>query len=666
MIDLVVVGRAALGLAFGVAFLQLGISGLAIWQRKVALTHAARNSSIVLAAIMTIAVASLTAGFLSRDFSIAFVADTSSRSMPVGLTISALWGGQEGSLLFWAWVLSLFSSIATYRMSSRDDVLAPWGIGTLALIGLFFLGVLVFVSSPFQRLVAAPPDGSGLNPLLWDSGMQVHPPMLLTGYMSFTIPFAFATSILAAGRVSQLWLREMRNWMLIAWAIQSAGLLLGAWWAYRVLGWGGYWGWDPVENVALLPWLVATAYIHSALAQERRGQLRAWSIGLVLTGFALAIFGTFVVRSGILTSVHSFALSNVGPIFLIFVGVVLVAAVLMFIYRLPLLRTPLAIDSFASKEAGFLLNNFLLLAVAVAVFWGTVFPIISELIQGSRIAVGPPFYSQVTVPLLLTLLALLGIGPLLAWRRTTLHAAWRSTRWPVTLALVTSAVLIALGMRVGLAVLGFSLAAMVITGALLEFSRSLRTHARMANGIRAARIGVIGNRRRLGSHIVHLGVAIFAVGVIGSSSFSEETSVTLARGKSAVIDEYRVTYRGLSTRSEPGLTTIQADIDVDRGRNSSSRLTPSRRIHTGWENQPTSDVAIHTTFPALDDIYILIDDWEPDGSSASFRILVNPLVPLLWVGGMLYFIGVMVVAYPWNGTRRLPGLTLPVPPSAIR
>ena len=659
MFDLVVVGRLALGLAFGVAVLQLTMSGIAVWRRSPDFTDAARNAAIVLAAVVTTAVSTLAAGFLSQDFSIAFVADTSSRSMPLGLTISALWGGQEGSLLFWAWGLSCFSALAAWRMTTRDEALAPWGIGTLAAIALFFIGVLVFVSSPFQRLVVAPVDGRGLNPLLWDSGMQVHPPMLLTGYMSFTIPFAFAVAMLAAGRLSQDWLREMRNWMLAAWAIQGAGLLLGAWWAYRVLGWGGYWGWDPVENVALLPWLAATAYIHSALAQERRGQLRAWSVGLVLLGFALAVFGTFVVRSGILTSVHSFALSDVGPIFLTFVGIVMVIAVLAFLYRLPMLRAPMTIESLASKEAGVLLNNLLLIAVLVAVLWGTVFPIFSELVQGVRIAVGPPFYAQVAVPLLLIMLGLLGIGPLLAWRRTTGRAAWRATRWPILVAIVVSVVLLAMGLRAGLAVLGFGLAALVAAGALLELARSV--HARTPKSANEPRIALrlVGSRRRIGSHLVHFSVAVFAIGIVGSASFGQERAVRLAQGESATVDGHTVTFRGLRPVTQPGLTTIYADLDVERGDQSPARLTPSRRIHAGWENQPTSDVAIRTTFPGLDDLYVLLDDWEPDGSVASFRILVNPLVPLLWVGGALYFIGVLVIAWPAAAPRRAPTASSP-------
>jgi len=404
----------------------------------------------------------------------------------------------------------------------------------------------------------------------------------------------------------------------------------------------------------VLRWREAACYCHSALAQEGRGRVRSWSVGLVLLGFALAVFGTFVVRSGILTSVHSFALSDVGPIFLTFVGIVMVIAVLAFLYRLPMLRAPLPIESLASKEAGVLLNNLLLMAVLVAVLWGTVFPIFSELVQGVRIAVGPPFYAQVTVPLLLIMLGLLGIGPLMAWRRTTAHAAWRATRWPILVAIVVSTVLLAVGMRAGLAVLGFGLAGLVAAGALLELARSVRARTPESASEPRIALSLVGSRRRLGSHLVHFSVAVFAIGIVGSASFGQESAVRLAQGESATVDGHTVTFRGLRPLSQPGLTTIYADLDVERGDQPPARLTPSRRIHAGWENQPTSDVAIRTTFPALDDLYVLLDDWEPDGSVASFRILVNPLVPLLWVGGALYVIGVLVIAWPAAAPQRAP------------
>ena len=662
MLDLVDIGRIAIGLAFGVATFASLVAVASIWRRTPELAEAARNALGVVAAVATTAVVTMAAGLLSRDFSIAFVADHSNTDMPLGLTLAALWGGQEGSLLYWTWGLSVFAAVAGRRMLSVDRGLGAWGIVVLAIILTFFLGTLAFATPPFQRLAVAPTDGRGLNPLLWDSGMQVHPPMLLAGYMSFTVPFAIAMAALLGGAAPQRWLREMRNWMLLAWAIQGIGLLLGAWWAYRVLGWGGYWGWDPVENVALLPWLVATAYLHSALAQERRGQLRAWSMGLVLAGFALALFGTFVVRSGILTSVHSFAISEVGPIFLVFVGAVLIVATLAFLYRLPMLRAPEPITSVLSKEAGFLINNFVLVAIAVTTFWGTVFPIISEIVTGARVTVGPPFYAQVNVPLLLILLGLLGIWPLMAWRRTSWAAAWRATRWPILAAAAVSALLAILGMRHGLPLLAFALAAMVIAGVALEYRRSIRAGVRPAGEAASSgpRLRIVGSRRRLGGHLVHLGVALFAIGVIGSSAFKQETAVTLGHGETASFAGYEFTFQGLATSGSPNLTTVAAAIDVSRDGKSLARLTPTRRVHRGWESQPTSDVAVLTTVPSLEDIYVLLSTWDADGGTATLRMLINPLVVLLWAGGVTYVIGVIAVAWPSRVARRR-AVVIPTP-----
>ena len=532
-------------------------------------------------------------------------------------------------------------------MLAADSVVGPHGIVVLSGLQLFFLGVLIFTSSPFSRLVAAPAEGRGLNPLLWDSGMQIHPPLLLSGYMSFGLPFAFAVGLLTAGRVTQPWLREMRNWMLLAWAIQSAGLLLGAWWAYRVLGWGGYWGWDPVENVALLPWLVATAYLHSALAQERRGQLRAWAIGLVLVTYALAIFGTFVVRSGILSSVHNFALSDVGPIFFVFVGALLILSAVLFIYRLPLIRSDEPITDIASKEAGFLINNLLMLAIAAATFWGTVFPLVTEIVQGARIAVGPPFYTQVNVPLLVATLGLLAIWPLLAWRRTSLRAAWRATRWPIATLVLISVLLAVLGMRDGLPIIAIGLTAAVAVGVALEYGRSMRAGlARRRQATTGPYPLMVGNRRRLGSYLVHLGVAILALGIIASAAFSQETAASVERGEAVSLGPYDVVFQGLRSSVQPGLNTVVAEVEVLRDGAVVDRLSPARRIHAGWENQPTADVAVSTTLPHLDDVYVLLSSWDQSGASATIRLLVNPLVVLLWIGGIVYFVGILVIAWP--------------------
>ncbi len=412
-----------------------------------ALVASGRRAVLVVAALLVTAAFALIVSFLTRDFGATYVAQHSSLAMPWYYTLSAFYGGQEGSLLYWATMLSLFSALAVSLHRRAPAQLMPYVAATLMAIELFFLIVLNFVSTPFGRLHIVPQDGAGLNPLLQDPGMLIHPPMLLMGYMSFAIPFAFAVAAMITGRLDAGWLRSIRRWMLASWCIQTTGLLLGAWWAYHVLGWGGYWSWDPVENAALLPWLTATAYLHSSMVQERRGALKVWNLCLVIASFALSIFGTFEVRSGIITSVHSFAYSNIGPWFLGFLAVILVAAIGLFLYRLPRLRPEQEFDSVLSREGSFLGNNLLLTGIAFATFWGTVFPIVSQVVRGQTMTVGTAFYQQVNGPLFLALILLMGIGPLLAWRRASLASVTRHLRWPALAAAIAALVLPLLGVR---------------------------------------------------------------------------------------------------------------------------------------------------------------------------------------------------------------------------
>src|SRR5712692_3217682 len=415
-------GYLALLLAFPVAAYALAASLLGARRGLPELLASARNGLAVVAALLTLAALALFHALLTHDFALRYVYDHSSRAMPELARLTSFWGGQQGSLLLWAWGLSLLSLVVVLRTeglaawrgaaagaSPRAGSLVPlvpYVIAVLLGVELFFLLILGFVASPFERLPIVPQDGRGLNPLLMDPGMRIHPPLLLTGYMSFTVPFAFAIAALASGRLGRDWLGAVRGWMLLSWTIQGCGLLMGAWWAYHVLGWGGYWGWDPVENVALLPWLAATAFLHTIMVQERRGMLKVWTLALAITTFALAIFGTFVVRSGVLTSVHSFAQSPIGPYFFGFLGLVLIGSTALLLYRLPLLRAEGGIDTVLSREAGFLLNNLLLVGIAAAVFWGTVFPLLSEAVRGTKVAVGAPYYQQVNGPLLVALLLL--------------------------------------------------------------------------------------------------------------------------------------------------------------------------------------------------------------------------------------------------------------------
>ena len=605
------------------------------------------------AVLTTIAVATLAAAFVSRDFSIRFVAESSNRAMPPGLTISALWGGQAGSLLYWSWILAILSCAAIFRLWSRHRELAVpvvWILGTVLSV---FLGLVVFASSPFEELAVTLPDGRGLNPLLWDSGMQIHPPLLLAGFVSFSIPFAIAIAALVTGRTGREWIRAARGWMLLAWILQSAGLLLGAWWAYRVLGWGGYWGWDPVENVALIPWLIATAYLHSTMVQERRGMLKLWNVSLAISAFILAIFGTFVVRSGVLTSVHSFATSNIGPFLFVFLGLTLLGSVALILYRLPLLRSNTTFEAVTSREAGFLFNNLLLVTIAAATFWGTMFPLVSEIFRGTKMAVGAPFYEQVNGPLMLALLALTGVGPLLLWRRGASSRVLKGFLWPLLIAVLVSVALILLGMRTGLAVLAFAACGFTAAAVMFDYGRGVsgyKRHTRESIS-KAWRAVLLGNRRRYGGYVVHLGIVLLGVGIIGSSFFSVEGSVSLLPGQSANVGGYDISFERLVFGGSSSVGTVDALVRASRDGSAGSAFETGRRIHRGWESQPVSSVGILTALPRLDDVYVLLSGWDEESGGATLRVIINPLVVLIWFGGVVYFIGFALVAWPTTAAR---------------
>lgn len=650
------VGQISLGLAFTLTFYQLAASVLGLRWRLARLLGSARNATVGIAALLTLVSSILIYALLAHDFSLKYVWEVSSRAMPWDVTLFAFWGGQPGSLLFWAWGLSLLSAVAVWRSYRSDPFLAPYMGATLAGVQVFFLFLLAFVSSPFERLPLPASDGRGLNPLLWDDGMRIHPPLLLAGYMSFSVPFALAMAALITGRLDRAWLGAARRWMLLAWAIQGAGLLAGAWWAYHVLGWGGYWGWDPVENAALLPWLAATAFLHSIRVQEQRGMLKLWNLALVITTFALAIFGTFVVRSGVISSVHSFALSAVGPYFFGFLGIVLIGSLGLFLYRLPQLRSEGEFDALASREAGFLVNNLLLSALVAATFWGTIFPLLSEAFRGMKMAVGPPFYQQVTGPLLLGLLVLMGIGPLLAWRQTSASSLGRHLRWPLAAWVAAGLVSIALGVREGLAIVAFGACAFVVGTIVVEYSRGVGARRRSTNeGWTSALLGLVArDQRRYGGYLVHLAMVLIAVGVIGSQFFKSEGAATLQQGESLTVGRYTLTHLGLLELRQPGVQTVLARMDVREGSRSLAQVAPERRIHAGWETQPTTGVAISTTWPWAEDLYVLLTGWE-DGA-ASLRVLVNPFVIFIWVGGAAFLLGTLVAGWPIAVARPTPAV----------
>ena len=435
--DFVSLGRGALQLAPVLALYAIVVGPLGDRFKRPDWILSARNALYAVTGLLLLASLALVYAFLTKDYSVFYVYQNMRNSQSLLYTWTAFWGGNAGSLLFWATSLGILSAIAVTAHWRTQYRLMPYVISVLMFIALFFLLLLVFVASPFKRLDFIPPDGLGLNPLLRDPGMAIHPPLLLGGYMSMSIPYAFAMAALLTGQLDASWIRATRRWTLTAWGILSMGLIFGSWWAYRVLGWGGYWGWDPVENVALIPWLSASAYVHSVIVTEKRDMFKVWTMVLVILAFALSIFGTFIVRSGVITSVHSFAQSSVGPWFFSFLGLILILSFVALVYRLPQLESRRELDSLVSRESGFLFNNVLFLGIIFTTMVGVLFPMISELFQGIQITVGPPYYNQVNGPVLLMLIALMGIGPLLPWRNVTMPQLIKRFRWPVAMLLAT-------------------------------------------------------------------------------------------------------------------------------------------------------------------------------------------------------------------------------------
>ena len=642
-------GLIALTLAFGFAVYTLVVAVLGARRNAPQLVTSAKRGVLAVACLLLLASAALVLSFLTHDFGVRYVAEQSNRAMPWYFTAAAFYGGQEGSLLYWALTLSLFSALFVLTSKRAPAALVPYVIATLMAIECFFVLMLTTVSSPFTRSPVAPPDGNGLNPLLMDPGMLVHPPMLLMGYMSFSLPFAFAVAALMTGKLDNDWLRAIRRWTLASWSIQTAGLLLGAWWAYHVLGWGGYWGWDPVENAALLPWLAATAFLHSTMVQERRGMLKVWNLGLVMASFALSIFGTFEVRSGIISSVHSFAYSAIGGYFLAFLGIILVFSIGLFLFRLPRLRPEQEFDSVLSRESGFLLNNLLLLGVTFATLWGTLFPLLTAAVTHQTMTVGPPFYNQVNGPLFAALIVAMGVGPLLAWRRTTPRTLWRNLGMPALAAAVCAAVLPLAGVRDIGANIGFAVCAFTVGAILYEFWRGMRVRHRHGEPYLVAFGMLIGRyRQRYGGYLVHLGLALLAVGVIGSQSFQVQQDAVLQAGQAMNVAGYRLVYLGNQDTTAPDVETVTAEVQVWRDGGLQRTVYPGRKFYASAANQPTSSISITTD--GLTDLYVFLADYN-GASQATIRVFVNPLVPLVWLGGLLMLLGGLVCWWPAQRRR---------------
>ncbi|HET7484004.1 MAG TPA: heme lyase CcmF/NrfE family subunit [Solirubrobacterales bacterium] len=727
-------GSAVLALAF-VTMVIAAVTALVGRKGDERWVLVSRRAVYAACGLLTLCVVLIEIAFASDDFSFHIVQQHSSIETPTFYKLAAMWSSQEGSLLLWAWVLSIASSLALYATRNRLREIVPYATAVMAGIAGFFTGLMLFAGgvNPFAKLSPAPPDGIGLNPLLQHPSMMIHPPMLYSGYVAFTIPFAFAIGALVTRRLDASWIRATRRFALIAWAFLGFGLLLGARWSYTELGWGGYWAWDPVENAALMPWLIGTAFLHSVMVQEKRGMLKVWNACLIVATFSLALLGTFLVRSGVLQSIHAFGDSTVGPYILGLIAVVLIGSTALIVSRLDDLRSEKRIDSLASRESVFVVNNLLLVALCATIFWGTFFPLISELFTGTKSSLAAPWFDRYTTPLAIGLVLFTGIGPLLAWRRVSWATAKRVFLVPAISA-ATVGVVLALftdALHKPWAFALFLFAGFALVGLVQEFWRGAKARRTLKGGsMPAALVGVVSrNRRRYGGYIVHIGIAVLLIGIAASSSFQTKRDVVLRPGESAVIDGYRVTYVRPTASVDKLAFTAGAVLLVEKD-GKTFTLHPDRRFYrpTGvsggtianyFGGESDSDIGLEAS--VLRDFWTAIQPsitgvqraargadegfeacvrggpgapaqckavaammraaaanpqlrpvalaqietlqvatakqiakrYVAEGTPATFRVIVNPLVTWMWIGGLIALAGALIGLWPVRKTRHV-------------
>jgi cytochrome c-type biogenesis protein CcmF len=642
------------------------------------LVESGRSGVYALAAVLGLSSVAIWYSFLTHDYSIKYVHRYSDASSPLFYQITAYWGGLDGSILWWVFLLSVFSAVAVYTNRNRHRELLPYAVTTLMAIADFFLFVIIFYKNPFSTYLGEiPTTGKGLNPLLQNAYMVTHPPSLYTGFVGMSIPFAFGLGALISGQLDDAWIASVRKWTLGAWFFLSMGLTLGMLWAYEELGWGGFWAWDPVENAGFLPWLTATAFLHSIMIQERRGMMKIWNVTLIILTFFLTIFGTFMTRSGIVQSVHAFGQdTQLAWIFTIFMSVILLVSFGFVIKRLPALRSRATFESWLSREAAFAVNNWILLFAAFFVLFATMFPTLSEAMVGERITVGPPFFNKWMVPIGLTLLFLTGIGPGIAWRKATPGNLRYQFILPLTACFVTAGVCLLFGLGTSwVAVICFSLCAMVFTTISQEFIRNLAIRKKNTGGdVLSAAIGmVLRNRRRYGGYLVHVGIVLMFLGFAGTA-YQKESEIHVRPGQEAKIGKYTIRFDRLAHEEDRQKEMVTGEITALSGGSVLEHMRPARWFFHGHESEPTTEVAMHRS-PA-EDLYVTLGNYDLAEGTATLKLVVNPLVNWIWIGFMLLAFGTGIALLPEavleKLTARVPqragsggGLSTPGAPGAL-
>ncbi|MGH9407003.1 MAG: heme lyase CcmF/NrfE family subunit [Terriglobia bacterium] len=645
-------------IAFAVYAVIAGVAGGKL--RSLRITRSAERATLGFFAMITLSVVALEFLIFTNNFHSAYVATHSNRDLPFYYKFAVMWGGQEGSLLFWTWLLSIYTGLVVLLNRRKNRQLMPYVIAFAMGVGVFFSSITFFVANPFKELLLSShsgmvpftaPDGNGLNPALQYPSMLIHPIMLYLGYVGMVIPFAFGMAALVSKQLGDNWIRVTRRWTMVPWLFLGAGIILGGHWAYDVLGWGGYWAWDPVENASLLPWLSGTAFLHSVMVQEKRGMLKVWNVGLVVLTFFLSIFGTFLTRSGIISSVHAFAQSDIGPYFAVFLGIIAAVSITLIVLRLDFLKSENKLDSVVSRESGFLFNNWILLALVFAVLWGTIFPIISKAVEHQTVTVGPPFFNKVAIPMGLMLLFLTGAGPLLAWRKTSFESLKRNFTVPVVVAVVVGVVLFALGLRNLFSWMSFFLGAFVAASVLGEFYKGARTRQRgTTEGFLRALYGLFArNTRRYGGYVVHIGIVLIFVGLAGLV-FKTHAKTLMREGDILRAGNYLLRCDGLTSGDNPNYTYQSAVLTVLKDGKAYASVEPERRFYKASQ-QPISHVAIRRSF--LEDLYVVLAGQDPGTGKAVIEVFVNPLVVWVWIGGIVMVLGTLIALIPSRVEREM-------------
>ncbi len=644
---MVELGRFSVLLALALSALGTAMGLKGALSRREEEVRGAEGAVKAAALSLTVAALALWYAFLTRDFSVEYVAEYSSRTLSIFYTLGAFWAGQPGSLLLWAWVLSLYGVGVIWQNRARNRELMAWVTPVLSGVLFFFILLLAFPSDPFKRLPFTPPDGQGLNPLLQNYGQWIHPITMYMGYVGFTVPFAFCVAALVTGNLGDTWVRTVRKWTLWAWIFLTVGIIFGGRWAYVELGWGGYWGWDPVENASLLPWLTGTAYLHSVMIQEKRGMLKVWNVVLAVATFALSLFGTFLTRSGVISSVHAFAQSSVGTYLILGTILAVLLGGGLIAWRLPELRQAGTLDSAISRESSFLLNNLLFVAIAFAVFWGTVFPLVAEAVRGVKVSVGPPFFEAVVAPLGLAVVALIGFCPLLAWRKASLRNLRRNFLLPISVGAAAAGVLSLLtkGRHPGV-ILTLATSAFVLATVAAEFWRGTKARRRLRQEPIVTSLARLFSRnpRRYGGYVIHVGVVVLVAAVTLHRAFATDARASLKVGDSYRVGRYSLTLASVEQKETPAKFYTQAVLEVKDASGKPLGKVRTEKAFYANQEQPTTEVGIKST--PLEDLYVILESADPAQGVAALRFLVNPAVFWVWVGAFVILAGGILVAWP--------------------